>query len=53
MTLSLNVFHELRIVNMKTNISENIAEFIMLMAWTAEEMMMGGKFDPHIGPAFG
>jgi hypothetical protein len=37
----------------ETNIFENIAKFIMLTAWTAKEMMMGGIFDPHTGPAFG
>jgi hypothetical protein len=53
MTLVLNVFHELRIVNMETNIFENIAEFIMLIAWTAKEIMMQDIFDSPIGPPFG
>jgi hypothetical protein len=44
----LNVFHELRVVNMKTNIFENITEFIVLIAFTAKEIMIGDMFDPHI-----
>jgi hypothetical protein len=42
MSLVLNVFHEMRIVNMKTNLFENTAEFIKSTAWTAKEIMPGG-----------